>query len=208
MSIGYWYHGTSKENADLILETGFHEGTYFAAHLEDAIGYGGPYVFAVALQHHGHSEKRPWQYKCPEAIPPDRICSLTHYSPQVLFKDESTKWRHIGYFNIYGEDYLASKGKEQDETFDQRECEKTGETFKSLVPWHWMEVAVETEKQIIREKADKIEKALAKGIEQWPLNNELMGLCLDYRVLDELKKRGYDTGKVKLLIPKKRKVTT
>ena len=183
MSITYWYHGTSKENADLILKTGFREQTYFAEHLEDAIGFGGPYVFAVAIQHHGHSEKRPWQYKCPEAIPPDRIRSLTNYSPQVLFKDESTKWRHILHFNIYGEDYLEG-------------TEKDG-------PWRWMEVALETEKQIIQKRADKLEKALSEGIEQGSLTDEIIGLCSDYRVLDELEKRGYDTSKVKLSIPKK-----
>lgn len=44
-----WYHGTTRTRALSILRGGFNEGTYFAKHLEDALEFGGPYVFAVTL---------------------------------------------------------------------------------------------------------------------------------------------------------------
>ena len=41
------YHGTNKEAAESIKLTGFRQGTYFAYHKEDAIEFGGKYVFEV-----------------------------------------------------------------------------------------------------------------------------------------------------------------
>ena len=43
----YCYHGTNEENSKSILKDGFREGTYFAYHLEDALTFGGQYVFLV-----------------------------------------------------------------------------------------------------------------------------------------------------------------
>ncbi len=43
------YHGTNWRSAQAILREGFKPGTYFAFHLEDAVGYGGPYVFEVGF---------------------------------------------------------------------------------------------------------------------------------------------------------------
>ena len=45
-----WYHGTNAEAATLIRRTGFKPGTWFAAHLEDAIAFGGMHVFEVYLR--------------------------------------------------------------------------------------------------------------------------------------------------------------
>jgi hypothetical protein len=46
-----WFHGTGRNASQKISETGFNEGSWFAEHLEDAIEFGGPYVFEVALSH-------------------------------------------------------------------------------------------------------------------------------------------------------------
>lgn len=45
-----WFHGTNKANAESILKEGFRPDTWFAAHLEDALAFGGNHVFEVALE--------------------------------------------------------------------------------------------------------------------------------------------------------------
>jgi len=58
-----FYHGTTKENAEKILKSGyFKEYTYFANHLEDALEFGGDYVFFVWFEGDGRS-MRKWQFK-------------------------------------------------------------------------------------------------------------------------------------------------
>jgi hypothetical protein len=43
-----WFHGTnSKEMVSEIEKEGFQAGTYFAQHMEDAVIFGGAYVFFV-----------------------------------------------------------------------------------------------------------------------------------------------------------------
>jgi len=44
------FHGTKRQNAYKILKTGFKKWTYFAKHLEDALGYGGKYVFEIYFE--------------------------------------------------------------------------------------------------------------------------------------------------------------
>jgi hypothetical protein len=44
------FHGTNEANAKSILKRGFLPDTYFAAHLEDALEFGGNHVFEVAFQ--------------------------------------------------------------------------------------------------------------------------------------------------------------
>ena len=63
------YHGTTAKAARKILSSGFWPYTWFASHLEDALGYGGPYVFDVAFE----GEPPDWQFGVPEAIGPERI---------------------------------------------------------------------------------------------------------------------------------------
>jgi hypothetical protein len=41
------YHGTNSRAAQAIVGHGFAKGTHFAAHLEDALGYGGGHLFEV-----------------------------------------------------------------------------------------------------------------------------------------------------------------
>jgi len=75
------YHGTNWRSARQILRDGFSPGTYFALHLEDAVGYGGPYVFEVDFP---ASVERPgwqgWQFTTREAIPSEHIVSCKLYS--------------------------------------------------------------------------------------------------------------------------------
>src|SRR5262245_1314684 len=79
-----WFHGTkSKEAADSILAEGFRAGTYFADALEDALGFGGDWVFEVALEHLPIREGA-WQMRVIEAVPASAIVNLTHYSKEIL----------------------------------------------------------------------------------------------------------------------------
>ena len=67
-----WFHGTSPENADLIEKSGFREGTWFSAHMEDAIEFGGPCVFWVKVTFERESLDG-WQICCANALPPNSI---------------------------------------------------------------------------------------------------------------------------------------
>lgn len=81
------YHGTNKKNAENILKEGFNKGTYFAKHLEDAIGFGGRYVFSVMFK----KEKIPsnWQFILKRKRKPNNIVYLRYYPViKTLYKDE------------------------------------------------------------------------------------------------------------------------
>jgi hypothetical protein len=83
-----WYHGTTEENAAAIMKTGFRENTYFASGLQDAISYGGHYVFEAAIN---FGEKEPWQIKTANEIPPDWIISLRRYEVHVIHENEDRR---------------------------------------------------------------------------------------------------------------------
>ena len=89
------YHGTTKENAESILKNGFNAWTYFATHLEDAIGMGGDYVFSVAFDEdpalwHGE-DKGDWQFMIRENMPPEQIVTLKHYQHEILLNNEELR---------------------------------------------------------------------------------------------------------------------
>jgi phosphodiesterase/alkaline phosphatase D-like protein len=71
------FHGTDEASAGLILATGFKPYSYFAAHLEDALAFGGPYVFEVKFR--GGLRSEAWQFTIRRRLAPSRIRSLTHY---------------------------------------------------------------------------------------------------------------------------------
>ena len=75
-----WYHGTNKHNAKSILKHGFREGTYFAAHLEDATGYGGEYVFEVIL----NIDCDNWQVCLSNPTPASQIRRLKRYHMKLI----------------------------------------------------------------------------------------------------------------------------
>jgi hypothetical protein len=80
------WHGTQTILiAEAIMREGFRPHTHFAAHLEDAIVMGGPFVFAVRFY-----EPAPhWQFRPREHISPERIVSLTRFATQ-RFHGETT----------------------------------------------------------------------------------------------------------------------
>ncbi len=79
-------HGTNLRNARKILKEGFKKDTYFARHLEDAIGYGGLYVFEVAYPV-VLIPKNCWQFLNRERVPPEFIVRLTKYNRSKVIKD-------------------------------------------------------------------------------------------------------------------------
>lgn len=85
------YHGTNKEAADIILKEGFKEWSYFAINLDDALAFGGPYIFRVVLSI--HKDNKNWQPRNREAIGVDKIVELRHYDEhEVLYEnDEASK---------------------------------------------------------------------------------------------------------------------
>ena len=75
-----WYHGTSTKRAKEIYKCGyFREGTWFARHLEDAIEFGGPYVFAVEIKF----KSRKWQVCCLNKIPAGRIKKIYQVKTKI-----------------------------------------------------------------------------------------------------------------------------
>ena len=71
------FHGTTEENAKLILRKGFKKGTFFGKHMEDAIHMGGLFVFQVWF------DKRPteyWEWISDREISPSDIRSLDEFT--------------------------------------------------------------------------------------------------------------------------------
>lgn len=79
----YSYHGTTKQNAEKILKTGFKKNTWFALHLEDALEFGGEYVFRVRFDN--EVSQYYWQFKIIEKIPiSNRVISLKKYDIKTI----------------------------------------------------------------------------------------------------------------------------
>ena len=77
------YHGTVEANVAPIQRSGFRKGTYFAFQVEDALAFGGPYVFTVRfssnpLKWHGIPDG--WQFWIREPLPPSAIMSFSKHS--------------------------------------------------------------------------------------------------------------------------------
>lgn len=91
-----YYHGTNtKKKANSILKNGFNPGTYFADHLEDALYYGGKYVFAVAIDFKFKRGRRPkmfsWQVVSANHISPDKIVEYNIIEKRNIFKNEKLR---------------------------------------------------------------------------------------------------------------------
>ncbi len=72
------FHGTDRARANDITDNGFKKGTYFAKHLEDALEFGGSWVFQVCFE----EAKIPpgcWQFQIVNSKPETDIVGLTHY---------------------------------------------------------------------------------------------------------------------------------
>lgn len=94
VTVRIWFHGTKTKRAALaILRQGFHAETYFSAHLEDAVMFGGPYVFEVAMdvaEPTGHPMEG-WQLKVREPVLPDRIIALHRYEVTRLSENKDLR---------------------------------------------------------------------------------------------------------------------
>lgn len=78
------YHGTNEYAAEMILIEGFKADSWFAVHLEDAICFGGDYVFEVALEWDEKSDE-DWQFHVLEPIPAKKIIKLQKYNIETIF---------------------------------------------------------------------------------------------------------------------------
>jgi len=74
------YHGTDAGAAEAILCVGFRPNTHFAANLQDAIGYGGPWVFEVMFDH----PPEGWQWVSSVAVSKEKIVSLRNYDVHTV----------------------------------------------------------------------------------------------------------------------------
>lgn len=73
------FHGTDSATASEIMQEGFSKGTFFAKHLEDALGFGGMCVFQVCFD----VDKLPpgcWQFRITERKSHADIVALIHYA--------------------------------------------------------------------------------------------------------------------------------
>lgn len=73
------YHGTDEATAKKILRNGFKPGTFFAIHLEDSLGFGGNYIFEVAVESHKISKESDWEFIATDRVLPSQIVELRHY---------------------------------------------------------------------------------------------------------------------------------
>lgn len=82
-----WFHGTNGMAAIGVLKDGFRVGTWFARHLEDALAFGGPHVFEVALDadkvNTDSDAVTPWQVHTLEVIPPERIVGYSVFTTEM-----------------------------------------------------------------------------------------------------------------------------
>ena len=82
------FHGTTKQNANKILKSGFDINTYFARHLEDAIEFGGKYVFYVRFEEDAFdfdiNNPEWWQFRTHEIVLPNCIWKLINFSPDTI----------------------------------------------------------------------------------------------------------------------------
>lgn len=86
------FHGTKyKSVADKIMVKGFKKRTYFAKHLEDAVEFGGKYVFEVVFRESELPDN--WQVICLNPVPVNRIVELTYHKREKLFENKKLSRR-------------------------------------------------------------------------------------------------------------------
>ena len=93
-----WWHGTtSARKAHLILRDGFRKGTYFAAHLEDALEFGGRHVLTVqfTVDWKNHPRLRRWQVCLSNALPADAIINYEVHSIRHVYGRPTGIWNAI-----------------------------------------------------------------------------------------------------------------
>jgi hypothetical protein len=86
------YHGTNARAAAEIVKHGFERGTHFAAHLEDALGYGGDHLFEVMFPTDGVPPDR-WQFTIGRRLPASRIVSYRIVRERKVIENEKLRQR-------------------------------------------------------------------------------------------------------------------
>lgn len=81
------FHGTSRENYNLIRDCGFFNAwTWFAQHLEDAVGYGGEYVFEITFPKSGVPDH--WQFLIRERLALEgKLVRVKRYDVVGVYED-------------------------------------------------------------------------------------------------------------------------
>lgn len=70
------YHGTNEVAAESIKQTGFRAGTWFAERKQDAVAFGGPYIFTVEFSDNPkrwRGQSDGWQFFLRNPIGPEMI---------------------------------------------------------------------------------------------------------------------------------------
>ena len=75
------YHGTNAKSAISIAKTGFRPWSHFARKIEDAVAFGGKYVFSVRfdqskMPEDDENDQDNWQFHNIHTIPPSEIILL------------------------------------------------------------------------------------------------------------------------------------
>ena len=88
--LSIWYHGTNADNAATILAEGFRTGTYLAQGLADALGFGGEYIFEVAVPAAWRS-RAGRQMTITEPLPPPTIVGHYRLQKTPIFENEELR---------------------------------------------------------------------------------------------------------------------
>jgi hypothetical protein len=104
-----YYHGTTEENAQLILKKGFRKGTYFTWDLHSALVMGGMWVFAVYFEDKDPSKY--WEYIIPKPIKKDKILFLRKFDVECIYdnENEEIRTREINFKEYWGKDTVLCK---------------------------------------------------------------------------------------------------
>ena len=92
------FHGTKDlKTARQILREGFAPFTYFGLNLQDALEFGGEYIFYVALK----CGDRNWQPRPSNSVPADRILRLVRVNPKMIYDNDNARTKFFGEREIY-----------------------------------------------------------------------------------------------------------
>ena len=86
------FHGVNNlKIAKKILKEGFKPHTYFALHLEDALEFGGEYIFYVVLK----CENENWQPRPSRSISANRITRLISTDSKELYENDNVRIKYF-----------------------------------------------------------------------------------------------------------------
>ncbi len=127
------FHGTSNlKKVKGILKKGFNPNTYFGLHLEDALEFGGQYIFYVILK----CDEKNWQPRPTKKVSANRITRLISINPKEIYYNDEASIRFFGKGKLFpcpncgtdiGRVRLSIYGKPT-----QPKCPKCKKSFKEL----------------------------------------------------------------------------